>query len=332
MRISKKSVKATLALATLVSIPFAFSIARETSKKEPASVRKNTQSDNGEGVIKGMGFIVSSRFDLNGIAFNDSENKAFIQAIRKFAKDLNPDKSVQEGFKKMEMVLTSRKEKLDAKEVPEELDQNVLDALAFFIVRQSQLAQMDMSDQEIGYFIEGIEFGASGKKEPADDMVTDFSGIESFLEERHGNQTRMNKEKAQKFLAELSKEENVEFDKDRGLYYVVLKEGKGDSPTLDDRVKVHYHGTLPDGRVFDSSRERGEPAIFPMRGVIPGFSAGLSKVKKGGKVKIYIPSELGYGDNPPPGSIIPAGGIIIFDCELIDVYKDSSASDGMADA
>ena len=106
-----------------------------------------------------------------------------------------------------------------------------------------------------------------------------------------------------------------------GFYYEVLKKGNGAFPTMSDKVRLHYHGTLIDGTVFDSSKERGQPASFPMGGVIKGFSGGLTKVQVGGKVKIYIPSELGYGDNPRPGGPIKPGDTLIFECELLEIMK-----------
>jgi len=95
--------------------------------------------------------------------------------------------------------------------------------------------------------------------------------------------------------------------------------GKGPSPTMKNTVRLHYHGTLIDGTVFDSSVDRGQPASFPMGGVIKGFSGGLTKTQVGGKVKIYIPSELGYGDNPRPGGKIKPGDTLIFECELLEI-------------
>jgi FKBP-type peptidyl-prolyl cis-trans isomerase len=88
---------------------------------------------------------------------------------------------------------------------------------------------------------------------------------------------------------------------------------------MSDTVKLHYHGTLIDGTVFDSSVDRGQPASFPMSGVIKGFSGGLTKTQVGGKVRIYIPSELGYGDNPRPGGKIKPGDALIFECELLEI-------------
>ena len=103
-----------------------------------------------------------------------------------------------------------------------------------------------------------------------------------------------------------------------GLQYEVIQEGAGLSPTAADMVTVHYHGTLIDGTVFDSSVERGQPATFPLSGVIPGWTEGLQLMKEGGKTRFYIPSELAYGDRAA-SELIGPGSTLIFDVELIKV-------------
>lgn len=103
-----------------------------------------------------------------------------------------------------------------------------------------------------------------------------------------------------------------------GLQYEVIKEGTGASPSATDQVTVHYHGTLIDGTVFDSSVDRGEPATFPLNGVIPGWTEGLQLMKEGGKNRFYIPSDLAYGDRGA-SELIGPGSTLIFDVELIKV-------------
>ncbi len=103
-----------------------------------------------------------------------------------------------------------------------------------------------------------------------------------------------------------------------GLQYEVLTKGTGDThPTATDKVKVHYHGTLIDGTVFDSSVARGQPIEFGLNQVIKGWTEGLQLMVEGEKTRLFIPSELGYG-NRPAGSI-PAGSTLIFDVELIKI-------------
>lgn len=102
-----------------------------------------------------------------------------------------------------------------------------------------------------------------------------------------------------------------------GLQYLVLQPGQGDArPDAKSRVKVHYHGTLIDGTVFDSSVERGNPIDFGLHQVIPGWTEGLQLMRKGEKTRLFIPPHLGYG-NRSAGSI-PPGSVLIFDVELID--------------
>lgn len=105
-----------------------------------------------------------------------------------------------------------------------------------------------------------------------------------------------------------------------GLQYKVIEEGDGLSPTPQDTVIVHYKGTLVDGTVFDSSIDRGQPAKFPVGGVIPGWIEGLQLMKEGGKYMLYIPSDLAYGDRQA-GPTIPAGSTLIFEVNLIKVIK-----------
>jgi FKBP-type peptidyl-prolyl cis-trans isomerase FklB len=106
-----------------------------------------------------------------------------------------------------------------------------------------------------------------------------------------------------------------------GLQYQVLKAGNGASPKATDVVRVHYHGTLTDGSVFDSSVERNEPAEFPVNRVIPGWTEALQKMKVGDKWRLTIPSDLAYGPRGTPGGPIPPNAVLIFEVELLDIVK-----------
>lgn len=106
-----------------------------------------------------------------------------------------------------------------------------------------------------------------------------------------------------------------------GLQYIVEKEGTGKTPTKDDIVKCHYTGTLINGEKFDSSVDRGQPAEFPVSGVIPGWTEALQMMKVGSKVKLFVPPELAYGPSGRPG--IPANSVLIFEVELLDIVKQA---------
>jgi len=127
-----------------------------------------------------------------------------------------------------------------------------------------------------------------------------------------------NKIEGEKFLAENKSKDGVQTT-ESGLQYIVLKEGTGKQPTTASKVKVHYHGTLIDGTVFDSSVDRGEPTEFGVTQVIKGWTEGLQLMKEGAKYKFFIPSDIAYGANPRPGGAIKPNSTLIFDVELLEV-------------
>jgi FKBP-type peptidyl-prolyl cis-trans isomerase FkpA len=103
-----------------------------------------------------------------------------------------------------------------------------------------------------------------------------------------------------------------------GLVYLATKEGTGASPTSSDRVKVHYRGTFPDGKEFDSSFKRGEPIEFPLSGVIPCWTEGVQKMKVGGKAKLTCPAAIAYGSRGA-GGVIPPNATLVFEVELLGI-------------
>lgn len=128
-----------------------------------------------------------------------------------------------------------------------------------------------------------------------------------------------NKKDGETFLATNGKKEGVTTTKS-GLQYKVIKSGNGKSPKATDTVKVHYHGTLIDGTVFDSSVERKEPAEFPVNRVIPGWTEALQLMKEGDKWQIVLPPEIAYGENGAGGKIGP-NSVLVFDVELLSIEK-----------
>ena len=123
-----------------------------------------------------------------------------------------------------------------------------------------------------------------------------------------------------KFLEVNRSKENVQTT-ESGLQYIVLKEGSGDKPTADSKVKVHYHGTSIDGTVFDSSVDRGKPSEFFANQVIKGWTEGLQLMKVGSKFKFFVPQELAYGAFPRQGGPIKPFETLIFEVELLDIIE-----------
>src|SRR3546814_5590579 len=137
---------------------------------------------------------------------------------------------------------------------------------------------------------------------------------------------KTNASEGKAFLAANASKEGVTTT-ESGLQYQVLVEGKGPKPTAEDMVKVHYKGELLDGTQFDSSHERGEPAVFALQQVAPGWDEGVQLMPVGSKYKLWIPSELGYGETGTPGGPIPPTATLVFEVELIEIVKPDANQD-----
>ena len=144
--------------------------------------------------------------------------------------------------------------------------------------------------------------------------------ITNNLEKMKEEKSSGNKKAGEDFLAANKSKPGV-VSLPSGLQYQVLKEGTGPKPTISDTVKCHYHGTLIDGTIFDSSVDRGQPAEFPVGGVIRGWVEALPLMAVGSKWKLFIPSDLAYGNYAPPGSKIGPGSTLIFDVELLQIMN-----------
>lgn len=142
--------------------------------------------------------------------------------------------------------------------------------------------------------------------------------LQAYFKKLQDEQFGKNIEEGKKFLEQNAKRDEVT-ELPSGLQYEVITEGTGPKPKATDTVTTHYHGTLINGNVFDSSVQRGEPASFPVNGVIKGWVEALQLMPVGSKWKVYVPSELAYGANPHPGGPIEPHMTLIFDIELISI-------------
>ncbi len=143
--------------------------------------------------------------------------------------------------------------------------------------------------------------------------------IVNFMQKSQAEKATGNKKAGLDFLAANMKKPGV-VTTASGLEYQIIKEGNGPKPALTDMVRVHYHGTLIDGQVFDSSVQRGQPIELTVNGVIPGWTEALQLMPVGSKWKLFIPSNLAYGDRQA-GQMIAPGSTLIFDVELLDIVK-----------
>ena len=186
-----------------------------------------------------------------------------------------------------------------------------------------QLAQMGATELNVDDFAQSIKDVLSGSElkvshREAQQIVQDyFAKKEAAMNAARAEQGKAAKEEGEKYLKENAKKEGV-ITTPSGLQYQVLKEGNGKKPTAKDSVKCHYEGFLIDGTVFDSSVQRGEPAVFGLQQVIAGWTEGLQLMQEGGKYRCFIPYRLAYGEGGA-GAMIPPFATLIFDVELIEV-------------
>lgn len=186
-----------------------------------------------------------------------------------------------------------------------------------------QLKSMDARDIIIDDFAQAIKDVLNDKElavtnREAQQIVTKyFQEKEEKMNAEKAKKGKVAREAGEAFLKENSSKEGVITTKS-GLQYKVLQEGNGKSPKATDSVRCHYEGMLIDGTLFDSSLQRGEPATFPLNGVIAGWTEGLQLMKEGAKYRFFIPYLLGYGEGGA-GNSIPPYSTLIFDVELIKV-------------
>lgn len=204
--------------------------------------------------------------------------------------------------------------------------------------QKGKSATLKNNADSVAYAI-GISIGANMKKDGLDSLNLDVlkiaiqsaikgdslmlnqtqaqGVIQAYLGDKAKQKGDANVAKGKAFLAENKKKPGV-VELPDGLQYQVVTEGTGPMPTASDTVSVHYHGTLIDGTVFDSSIERGQPAEFPVGAVIKGWTEALQLMKVGSKYKLFIPSDLAYGDRAA-GPKIEANSTLIFDVELLSI-------------
>lgn len=186
-----------------------------------------------------------------------------------------------------------------------------------------QLSQMGADSLVIDDFAQAIKDVLAGESLKVGDREAQ-SIVQEFFQEQEKKQRaaaaeagKVVREEGERYLAENAKKEGVKTTAS-GLQYMVLKEGNGKRPKATDKVKCHYEGMLVNGQLFDSSIQRGEPAVFGLNQVIAGWTEGLQLMQEGAKYRFFIPYHLGYGEHGA-GASIPPFAALIFDVELIEV-------------
>jgi FKBP-type peptidyl-prolyl cis-trans isomerase FkpA len=175
-----------------------------------------------------------------------------------------------------------------------------------------------LSTNELALVTAGLGDAALGKQAKVD-LDTFGPKIQALAQERASAAAADEKKASAAFLESLAKQPGAVRNPTSGVIYIPVKEGTGEMPKPESTVKVHYHGTLRDGSVFDSSVQRGEPISFPLNGVIPCWTEAVQKMKVGGKAKLGCPSDTAYGDGGQ--GPIPGGAALLFEVELLGIEK-----------
>jgi FKBP-type peptidyl-prolyl cis-trans isomerase FkpA len=196
-------------------------------------------------------------------------------------------------------------------------DDKTLYALGLALSRS--ISQLGLSEKELAYVKAGLTDGALNRADKSVTLETYGAKLQALAKARSEAAAATEKKASTGFLEQAAKEKGAK-KTPSGLIISEIKPGKGDSPKETDQVKVHYEGKLTDGTVFDSSRQRGEPATFPLNGVIKCWTEGLQLMKVGEEAKLVCPSDIAYGDHGQPPSIKP-GATLVFDVELLEIVK-----------
>ena len=180
------------------------------------------------------------------------------------------------------------------------------------------IASFDLTEAELEHVQAGFADGVL--KKDVGDIQQYFPKIQELQEKRITAAAETEKQAGDAYLAKAASEAGAQ-QMPSGIVYREITAGTGPSPKASDTVKVHYHGTLQDGTVFDSSVERNEPITFPLNGVIPCWTEGVPLMKVGGKSQLVCPPATAYGDRGSPPDIRP-GATLIFEVELLGIEKE----------
>jgi FKBP-type peptidyl-prolyl cis-trans isomerase len=205
-------------------------------------------------------------------------------------------------------------------------DAQILEEFGWFIGKRVGLGELEFSSEELETLIKGFRSAAAGKDSPYE-LEKIGPLMDDFMQKKQNAYTAKLKTKNsavnEAYFTKL-RENKAVVELPSGLRYEITQAGPGPAPKATDTVRVHYVGKLIDGTEFDSSIKRGEPAEFPLDQVIPGWTEGIQKMNKGGKIRLHVPPQLGYGDDGRPG--IPPSSTLVSDVELLDIKSPPAAA------
>lgn len=208
-----------------------------------------------------------------------------------------------------------------AQQKPKTDEEKALYALGVIISRN--ITTFDFTDKELEMVKAGVADGARDKSQLEDEAIEALiPKLQELQQSRLSAATEKEKAAGAAYLAKAATEKDAT-KTESGLVYREVLAGTGASPSATDQVRVHYEGRFTDGKVFDSSIKRNEPAVFPLNGVIPCWTEAVQKMRVGGKAQVTCPPELAYGDEGRPPQM-RGGATLVFDIELLDIVKDDA--------
>jgi FKBP-type peptidyl-prolyl cis-trans isomerase len=197
---------------------------------------------------------------------------------------------------------------------------NATDSLSycFGLLIGNNLQVQGVKDVNQEFFLNGFNQGYTGQ-EPAISIEAANIFVQDYFNKQISEESSMNLEKSMAFLADNKTKEGV-VTTESGLQYKIITPGAGEYPQATDQVRVHYHGTFINGEVFDSSMDRGEPIVFGVSQVIPGWTEALQLMQPGARWMLFIPPDLAYGEQGA-GGVIGPNTALVFEVELIEIVK-----------
>ncbi|MDB6093850.1 MAG: peptidylprolyl isomerase FKBP-type [Verrucomicrobia bacterium] len=195
----------------------------------------------------------------------------------------------------------------------------VLETIGWFMGKNSQSDTFEFTKDQVASVMRGFGGAVEGKSAPYD-LKQIGPQVQAYVAAKQETYVTKLRDKGLQetaaFMAEVKKKPGVQVTPS-GLAFEIIKPGEGPAPKPGETVRAHYRGLLANGTEFDNSMTRGEPVEFPLDQVIPGWTEGLQKISKGGKIKLYVPPQLAYGDDGRPG--IPPASTLVFEIELLDI-------------
>lgn len=284
-------------------------------------------------IIETIGYWTAQGGGVPMMKLDDSEIEALLTGLiggltgDKKLEDFS-EESVTEAINELNTRLKAIDE--GAEEIPA-VSKDALQKIGFIIFMRSGLMQLGFAAEDVDLIKKGF-IAAASTAEPDPELKAKLPAVQEYIKDRFEAMKAKTALEAEKMAAEriaagkaffekLAKDADIQ-KSESGLHYKILRPGADEKPTMKDSVLVHYKGTLIDGTKFDSSYDHGNPVEFPLDGVVKGFGEGLTKIGAGGKIILYIPSKLGYGNSPRPGGPIKPGDTLIFECELIEVNPE----------